>query len=87
MERRIGENMEEKSNRMYHDPEFDRVVTEDVIKEQYEYFKDSCSYLSFREQNFTEVEKIEDMNNSSIYCSDKNGIFYKIVNAKEELKS
>lgn len=44
----------------WYDPEYDRYVTEDVIKKQYEYFKKSPyfkkTYEQFREENFMKIK-------------------------------
>lgn len=45
----------------YFDPEYDRIVDENEIKRQYEWFKNqkwfTKTYEQFRAENFTEVEE------------------------------
>lgn len=47
----------------YYDPEYDRFVTEDVIKNQYEWFESQPwfekSYEQFKAENFTEIANTE----------------------------
>lgn len=43
----------------YYDPEYDRLITEDVIKEQWEYFQragSTKSYEQFKEENFMDAK-------------------------------
>jgi hypothetical protein len=52
-----------KDAKKYYDPEYDREVSEDVIKKQYEVLKKynpSMPYEQFRRDNFTEIKKVKD---------------------------
>lgn len=44
----------------YYDPEYDRIVTEEVVKKQYEWFKNQSwfkkDYETFKRDNFLEIE-------------------------------
>ena len=48
------------TSKKYYDPEYDRIVDEDVIKKQYEWFSTQAwftkTYEQFRDENFTEAE-------------------------------
>lgn len=47
----------------YYDPEYDRIVTEDVIENQYSWFSKqkwfTKDYETFKRENFTEIEYAE----------------------------
>lgn len=78
--------MDDISERMYWDPKLDRAVSEDVIRKQYEFFKDRTSYLAFRENNFKEVEKIEGNRDVSVFCSDSSGNHYSLVSEDRRIE-
>lgn len=46
----------------YYDPEYDRIVTEDVIKKQYEWFSKqkwfTKDYETFKKDNFIEIKEV-----------------------------
>ena len=54
-------------NKLYYDPEYDRMVTEDVIRSQYEWFTRhpqilcSKSYEEFRKNNFIDPEEFPEL--------------------------
>lgn len=49
------------ADRKYYDPEYDRVVTEDVIRKQFEWFDKqpwfNKNYEDFKRDNFIEINK------------------------------